>query len=380
MRFKLFIKILSSGRLALILVGLFISLSIAGALLPQEGLWTRDDIKTWQESHPLPTRLLKPLGLFHVFNSVLFLSLIVLLGINTLACTLLYIYKEGGLSWLKGPKAVRNFGFVALHLGLLLLLAGGFWTSAFRMDGYIILTEGQRFIEEHQNYQKIQEGPFRQENHQGFSVLLEKVKIEYEKERFPLQVSSELQFLGNNNQIKKAAVKVNHPVKFQGLSFTQDKTGFSPRLVIRNTSDGRIMIDSFIALQTFNYQGEKEYRDFLPLPFLNSRVIVMLYPSYIEEAGHYKKTGEEPDNPLLLIEKETEKGKPEFQGGIAMGEIITIGDYSIEFSDLRSWSAFRVGEDRGLIILQIALWIGLISLILRYIPDLLKWFSSSQRS
>ena len=62
------------------------------------------------------------------------------------------------------------------------------------------------------------------------------------------------------------------------------------------------------------------------------------------------------------------------------GENIQIGDYSMEFSDLRYWSSFRVGEDHGLILLQIALWVGLISLILRYIPDLLKWFSPSQRS
>lgn len=373
-QFYRLITIISAGKLSLVLVGLLILFSICGALLPQEGLWTQENIENWQLTHPLATKIFQPLGLFHVFHSITFLICIILLSINTLTCTLLYIKKKGGLSWLKRPEALKNTGFIALHLSLLLLFAGGFWSSSTRMDGYIVLTEGQTFTETHENYLKLLEGPLRQENHQGFSVSLKKVKIKYQKNRYPLEIISELKFQGKNNQIVEGAVQVNKPYEFQGLHFTQDKTGFSPRLIIQKTSNGELMVNSYIALQTFSSQNGKEYRDYLPLPFFDSRVMLSLYPSFLKQENEYIKTGEEPDNPILLLETENEEEKKfEFQGAISLGEKIEIGDYSIEFTDLRYWSAFRVVEDHGYILIQIALWFGMAALLFRYIPDLFKW-------
>jgi len=371
------ITIISSGKLALILVGLLILFSICGAMFPQEGLWTRANIENWQIAHPLATKIFKPLGLFHVFHSIPFLICIIILGINTMTCTFLYIRNEGGISWLRGPKALKKTGFLVLHLSLLLLFTGGFWSSSTRMDGYIVLTEGQTFIEAHKNYLKLLEGPLRREKHQGFSVSLKKVKIKYQKNIYPQEIISELKFQRKNSQIEEGAVRVNKPYEFQGLHFTQDKTGFSPRLIIRKISNGQLMVDSYIALQTFSGQNGKEYRDYLPLPFFDSRVMLSLYPKSFKQGNEFIKTGEEPDNPTLLIETENEKEKKlEFRGAISLGEKIEIGDYSIEFTDLRYWSAFRVVEDHGYILIQIALWFGIAALLFRYIPDLATWMIS----
>ena len=69
---------ISSSRLALILVGLLILISIFGAILPQEGLFNSEEIKIWQEDHGFLTGLLGPLGMFRAFHSIPFLILIIL--------------------------------------------------------------------------------------------------------------------------------------------------------------------------------------------------------------------------------------------------------------------------------------------------------------
>ncbi|NIS63507.1 MAG: hypothetical protein GTO13_23310, partial [Proteobacteria bacterium] len=135
---------LSSSKLALVLVLLLILLSIVGAVLPQEGTTDLSAFDLWQAAHPILTGALNPLGLFHVFRSWPFLATIFLLGINTLTCTVLHLLRERGFSVLKGPRAIERVGFLLVHLSLIALLSGGLWSAAARLNGFIILTEGQR--------------------------------------------------------------------------------------------------------------------------------------------------------------------------------------------------------------------------------------------
>ncbi|UCH95300.1 MAG: cytochrome c biogenesis protein ResB [Candidatus Aminicenantes bacterium] len=372
----------SSGRLALVLVGVLILFSLAGAVLPQEGLYAPGDIARWQEQHPIITALMKPVGFFRVFHSIPFLVTIFLLAINTLTCTVVRFFKEGAISAFKGPKALRNIGFIILHLSLIALFIGGAWSSAVRMDGYIILTEGQSFREEHNNYLRIVEGPFRPEYHREFVVRLDKVKVTYQNKNYLIDMTSNLEFQMNKNnkdKVTKAVIKVNQPFTFEGVNFTQDQVGFSPRLVIRDRLTGRLLVNSYVALKTFRYGQEREYRDFLPLPFFKQQVIVTLYPSYIRVDGQVKKSGEEPENPILLVEMEDDTGQKVLQDEISLGGSITLGKYSLGFVDLRRWSSFRVVEDPGYAVVWIALLVGLGGFILRYLPELRGWFKEERK-
>lgn len=368
------LKAVGSSRLALALVILLILFSVAGALLPQEGLFGAADIDQWQKSHPMISRLMQPLGLFRVFHSLPFLVIIILLALNTLACTAVYTIKEGGLSALRGPAAVRNLGFILLHLSLIGLMAGGFLSAALRLDGYIILTEGQEFREIHRGYTRLQEGPLRREHHAGFALRLEKVQVGYAKDGAVAGITSSLMLTGNDVKNNGIIVQVNRPFTYRGFSFTQDQTGFSPRLLIRHRQSGRIMVNSFLALKTFVSERAREYRDFLPLPLFKKRLIVTLFPDYTLMNGQVKKNGEEPDQPLLLIEMEDENARPQSVGRLLPGKTMAIDDYEMAFTGLRRWSSFRVVHDPGYPVTWIALWLGVAALVLRYIPDLARWF------
>lgn len=364
---------LSSGKLALVLIALLILFSLAGAMLPQEGRMTTTDIALWQGRHPVISDVVAPVGLFHAFHCRPFLATILLLDVNTATCTLLSLQREGVFRGLSGLAAVKRAGFITLHLSLLLLFAGGFLSAAARMDAKIILTEGQQFTDLHDQYVHLQEGPLRREGHTGLAFRLQNVDIEYVQQRHRVAVTSSLDVLADGKQVATGVVQVNKPFSYQGLSFTQDETGFSPRLTIRNAARGRLLADSFIALQTVKTAEGREYRDFLPLPFLKQRIVVTLYPSFTHENGQVLKAGDAPDNPMLLLEVENETGEVVQRHHLQLGDEVTIGPNKFVFAELRQWSSFRVGQDPGYPLVCAALWLGLIALLLRYVPDLRLW-------
>lgn len=368
------LEVVSSSKLALVLVFLIILFSIIGAVLPQEGTLRIVEIRQWQQVHPWMTTVLGPLGFFHLFHSWPFLFVILLLGLNTLTCTLWRFVKEGGLTSLSGPRAFRQTGFLLLHLSLITLLAGGFLSAAASFDGYILLTEGQGFTGRPESYLRRVQGPLHSDRWLKFSVRLEKVLTKYEKKRYLVDVASTLEVLEQNRLVTSAVLRINQPFSHKGLAFTQDKTGFSPRLRILDKKSGRQLLNSFVALQTFDTPDGRNYRDYLPLPIFDSRFIVTVYPNFGMKNGRAIKVGDEPDNPLLIIETEDRSGQTALLKQVRLGEKIAIGDHIVSFEELRRWSAFRVVRDPGYFIVCVSLWLGLGALLLRYIPDLRKWF------
>ena len=65
---------------------------------------------------------------------------------------------------------------------------------------------------------------------------------------------------------------------------------------------------------------------------------------------------------------------------ITLGEKAAVGEYIFKFTDLRRWVEFQVVEDPGYLIACASLWLGLVALLMRYIPDLQKWSISSEQS
>lgn len=367
------LNILGSLRLALIFVVAVILLCIAGAMLPQEGMYAPADIRLWQQAHPLVTTLAQPLGLFRTFHSLLFLCIVFLLGVNTLTCTatrMVRICSLQGCKAFTGHAALRNIGFFILHLSLIGLFAGGALSSGTGMDGFIVLTEGQVFKEQHRNYLRLVEGPFRRESHQGLEMQLDQVLVQY-KEEYPVAISSMVEIL-KNGLPSKAEITINNPLVLNGLYFTMDKTGYSPRISVREKRTGHLIVDSFIALKTFGYGPETRYRDFLPLPFFSARgqqVFFTVYPpSAIADS-----------TPLLLVDITKNEGENTLHAEIALHGSVELGDYIISFHELRRWASFRVMQDFGYHVVLIALWAGITGIILRYFTELATWFMKTEK-
>ena len=368
------ITFLASSKLALVLVVLLIVISSFGVFLPQENSFHPQDMERWQRAHPLTTTLFMPLGFFHVFYSIPFLMVILLFAVNTLTCTLVTMLKNGNLKGFFGRGGLKRTGFVVLHISLLLIFAGGFWSAGASLDGYIVLTEGQTFSETHGDYLRISEGPLRPESHRGFVFRMNHVAVKYERKYFPVDVTVTGEFIVDGKVMNQSRIKINSPVTFQGISFTQDELGYSPRLLIRKRKENRVLVDSFVALKTFRDGVRWKYRDFLPLPFFKERVIITVIPDFTLREGKIHKNSEEAVNPLILIEMEAPDGKLVASGRAALGKTAEVGGYRFTFIDLRRWSSLRVRQDYGYPIVLVGFLLGVGAIFLRYFNDLKRWF------
>jgi cytochrome c biogenesis protein ResB len=367
------LEFIGSAKLAITLVSVLILLSIAGAMLPQEGPVQPADLDAWRTAHPFWSFIGSHLGLFQVFHSPLFLAVILLTGINTLTCTILHLLKRKNNA---GSNAtIKTTGFAILHLSLIVLFAGGFVSTAFSLDGYIVLTEGQHFIETPEHYLRLNRGPLRKAKHKRFKVRLERCSADYSPDWRLLQIHASLRPDEENQRIIEALrIDINNPAEYRGFSFTLDQTGFSP--LIRFSKNNQLIGESYIALKTLQEGHFREYRDTVRAP-LPGKMIITLYPAHtILADGEIKKTGEEPDNPALIVEVLDNSGNVNLRQTVKQGESIELGQHTLSFTGLRRWASFRVMEDPGYPIILIALWLGILGLGMRYVPEVAGWIKS----
>jgi cytochrome c biogenesis protein len=121
-------EFIASVRLTATLLFILIPVAILGSLIPQE----REYAEYAERFGFKWTGLLYQLKLNTVFLSPWFLILIVLLGTNILSCLVMNLI-----------KTKRTFGFILVHLSLVLLIAGGLTSATMRIKGDITLNEGQ---------------------------------------------------------------------------------------------------------------------------------------------------------------------------------------------------------------------------------------------
>jgi cytochrome c biogenesis protein ResB len=363
---KKLLSILISPKLALLL-GIFLMFFVlAGAVLPQDGMSDPDLARTWHAEHPLVGEIADALGLFHVFRSWPFLALIMALAVSTVLCT---------SARFLGNKGVRltaaAWGSLLLHIALIVLMAGGFVSAAARFDGLVILTEGQRFTGDRDSFLYYTEGPLRKDGHGEVLIMLGNVRTEIEGGSHLVGVTSTL--LADNSK-EGHEVSVNSPWRHGRFTYTQVKTGFSPKLIISRDPDKQVLFDSFVALKTSEEGAVREYRDVLPLPSDHEQIVVTLLPN-AEKApdGSFVRVNDVLQDPVLQMDWHDGEARPSASAYLRIGESSQIAGLSFEFAGLRRWSSFRVVDDPGYPVILVSLWLGLLALLVRYVPETAKW-------
>ena len=360
---------LASPILALALVAILIGQCVVGALLPQEGLMGLDEIAAWQTRHPAVAALARPMGGFHLFHSWPFLATILLLAVNTLACSLQRVLFRDA----KPIKSASLGAFLAIHGSVILILAGAFVSAATSMEGLVVLTEGQAIIECPDNYVKIAAGPLRRAPRESFTIRLTRVRQEFAAGQHPVSLASDIEITRRNGSVWSNAVAVNQPAAHQGVSITQGETGFSPKLVVRSRDTGATVLDTFIGLKTSRTPAGREYRDVLPPAYLGELVYITFYPDFVAEGDSVRKTGDQVGNPLLVVATADADGHPATGHRITLGSEARVGDYLFRFDDLRRWSALKLARDPGYPIICVAFVFGIAALGLRYFPEMGDW-------
>ena len=286
----------SSIKLTVALLIILAALSIIGTVIPQQG---QGALEFARGLNPWTFKFYHSLGLFDMYHSPWFRILLAALTLNLLVCSIdrfpatLKRFKldprpdrdkpfedlpEGRSFEVKGQlteageivskflssrfKKNRSsesrdklsfygekggcsiFGVYLVHFSVLLVLIGGLVGSFFGLEAFINIPEGEkRSI----NTAFIKKGVLPQDLR--FEIMCDKFFVEFYDSGAPKEFRSDLRFIVDGAEVKKASVLVNHPVSFLGIKFYQSNYGTIPdkvRLKISRTQGGNqeISIDA----------------------------------------------------------------------------------------------------------------------------------------
>ncbi|MCB2185917.1 MAG: cytochrome c biogenesis protein ResB [Deltaproteobacteria bacterium] len=128
--------------------------------------------------------------------------------------------------------AWSRLGVYAVHLSVLVIMAGGIAGNLLGFKGFVNIPEGQAA-----DQVVLERGQTRD---LGFAVRLDKFTVSYYKDGTPSEFRSNLTFLKDNKPAQDSSIIVNDPADFDGIYFYQSSYGRTPsELVLDYEKDGK---------------------------------------------------------------------------------------------------------------------------------------------
>lgn len=325
---------LRSIKLALILLILVFLSSILGAILP-------------------PT-----LGREIIFSSLWFNSLLVLLTVNILFCTLkrvtnLFVFIRG-----LNSRSFVLLGSIIFHFSFILLFLGIIYNSLFFFEGGIRLTEGETLsCSDEENYDWIRKGRFFEitKLKDLGEIYFHKLYPSYYVRGDYKGVANKIVLTAGSNK-KEGIIYKNSPLKYKGFEFYREVDGLSPLFVFRDRW-GRVLGGAYAPLNAvrrpdgnFNYVGG--------FPFPQGNPFFGLWSAY------FPGTKNEKAKVFLeikqLVSANQDEGEKElFKGKVFLKEMVPVGFFLISVDEIRYWSRFTVIYRPGLSLIFFSFWLAL---------------------
>ncbi|WP_460068395.1 cytochrome c biogenesis protein ResB [Streptomyces sp. YKOK-I1] len=291
---------LTSMRVALLLLLLVALGAIPGSLIPQTGQ-DATKVADFAKAHPTLAPVYEKLGLFHVYSSVWFSAVYILLFVSLIGCivprtwqfagqlrsrppgapkrlTRLPAYttwrtdaepeqvREAALALLKKRRFrallagdavsaekgyLREVGNLAFHIALIVMLVAFAWGQLFKAEGNKLLVEGNAgFSNTLIAYDDFKSGNlFGTDDLNPFSFTLDKFKGTYEKtgpnkgtaRTFQAAVTYSVGAYGKD---KKDVVKVNHPLEIDDSKIYLTAHGYAPVITVRDGKGNVVFHDA----------------------------------------------------------------------------------------------------------------------------------------
>ncbi|OQR60067.1 cytochrome C biogenesis protein [Streptomyces maremycinicus] len=323
---------LTSMRVALLLLLLLALGAIPGSLIPQTGN-DATKVADFQQRHTTLAPVYDKLGLFHVYSSVWFSAIYILLFVSLIGCivprtwqfvgqlrsrppgaprrlTRLPAYttwrtdaepeqvREAALVLLKRRRFrahlagdavaaekgyLREVGNLVFHIALIVMLTAFAWGQLFKTEGNKLVVEGDGFSNTLISYDDFKSGTlFDTGDLTPFSFVLNKFTGTYEESGPNKGTARTYQAaitysVGAYGKDRKTLVKVNHPLEIGDSKVYLTAHGYAPLVTVR---DGK---------------GNVVYHDAVPLLPLDSNVtssgVIKVYDGYRNAQGVSEQLG-----------------------------------------------------------------------------------------
>ena len=233
-----------------------------------------------------------------------------------------------------------------------------------RFTGELVLTEGQEFHADMNQFHRITRDPKIFKALPPVSLQVERVLPKYEKDPATgkevgtdLDVQLKVKYW---DDIREEVAKVNEPIRRGPLTILAHAIGVSPLLVAR-TADGRTVDGGYISLKVLNDQEDSFQFDGLPYTFY-----VRFYPDHVLKDGRDSSQSQYLRNPVIHVRiQEGESNR--YEGTLLLGQAAAFGSLSLSFEDIRYWVNFKVIREYGNVPLFIGYLFGAIGLIMRLV-------------
>ena len=323
---------LTSMRVALILLLLLSLAAVPGSLIPQTGT-NAQQVEAFRQEHTTLGPIFDRLGLFHVYSSVWFSAIYILLFVSLIGCIVPRTWQFVGqlrgrppaapkrldrlpahASWrtdadpeqvdeaalavlrrrryrahrVRGAVAaekgyLRETGNLLFHVALIVMLVAFAVGQLFKSEGSALIVEGEGFANTLTQYDDFTSGNlFSVEDLPPFSFDLDKFTGTYERNGpnrgTPRVFRADVTYReGADGPPRKAAIEVNSPLKIGGSKVHLVNHGYAPTVTVR---DGR---------------GKVVFHDAVPLLPIDSNVTstgaIKVLDGYRNAAGKKEQLG-----------------------------------------------------------------------------------------
>ena len=323
---------LTSMRVALLLLLLLSLGAIPGSLIPQTGI-DETKVAEFRKAHETLAPIYDKLGLFHVYSSVWFSAIYILLFVSLIGCivprTWLFVgqlrgrppgapkrltrlpayttwrtdaepeqVREAALALLKKRRFrahvagdavaaekgyLREVGNLAFHIALIVMLIAFAWGQLFKSEGNKLVVEGDGFSNTLTQYDDFKSGSlFTQDDLDPFSFNLKNFVGSYEpsgpNRGTPRVYKADITYsVGSSDKEKNTTIEVNEPLEIGGSKVYLVSHGYAPVITVR---DGR---------------GKIVYQDAVPLLPLDGNVTstgaIKVMDGYRDAKGNWDQLG-----------------------------------------------------------------------------------------
>ena len=288
---------LTSMRVALLLLLLLSLGAIPGSLIPQDGVDAMK-VEEFRQNHDILAPVYDKLGLFHVYSSVWFSAIYILLFVSLIGCivprTWQFVGQLRGLppgaprrldrlpahtSWRTGaePEEVREaaltllkkrrfrahavgdavaaekgylreVGNLAFHIALIVMLIAFAWGQLFKYEGNKLILEGDGFANTLTQYDDFKSGNlFDQDQLDPFSFSLKDFRGTYEptgpNRGTPRIYEAHVTYSeGADGAEKTKTIKVNKPLEIEGSKVYLVSHGYAPVVTVKDAK-GNVVTD-----------------------------------------------------------------------------------------------------------------------------------------
>ncbi|WP_445528281.1 cytochrome c biogenesis protein ResB [Streptomyces cyslabdanicus] len=280
---------LTSMRVALMLLFLLSLGAVPGSLIPQSGTDALK-VEAFQKAHTVLAPIYDRLGLFHVYSSVWFSAIYILLFVSLIGCivprtwqfvgqlrsrppgapkrlTRLPAYttwrtaaapeevRETALRILKQRRFrahpegdavaaekgyLREAGNLVFHIALIVMLIAFAWGQLYKTEGNKLIVEGDGFTNTLTQYDDFKSGNlFNDDDLVPFSFNLKKFTGTYERtgpqKGTPRVYRADIAYsLGAHGEERNASISPNHPLKVDDARVYLVSHGYAPTVTVRD--------------------------------------------------------------------------------------------------------------------------------------------------